>query len=427
MGCDLVVALGPATHDGDTFVGYNGHRPPGERQALRRIPGRTFSLGEKVNLPSLDVPQVRQTCTVLGWQPAGCWGYFFGVNEHQVAAGCARWESTLSSPQPALAGTDLVRLALERGHSARQAADALTVLIERHGQGVLEDGVTKDHLFLIADPHEALAVEAAGPYWVCQQIRQVRAVSDAAVIRQDWNRIAPGLADQAIQKGAWPADGSKLDFVGALCDWPTGERSGLRRWGRATLLLEQRNGEVTLRDVRRLLADHYEGTRFAINPLHLDAGPAPLCQHGPLGTITAASLVTRLRDDTDSLPMLWYAAGPPCLGVALPIFLDGDLPAAFAASEAAGGVWARSREVLRRLRIDPERWNLLRELNAPLQARLDQEADEFAREAAQWKAQGKADELRRYASLFMEHILELWDHSTRRFLEAVEEPVTVAR
>jgi secernin len=422
MGSDVVVALGPATQGG-TFLGFNGHRPPGERQRLRKTPGRSFSLGERVNLPSLDVPQVRQTATVLGWQPAGCWGYYFGVNEHQVALGCAHWESTLSSPQPALAGTDLVRLALERGRSARQAVDVLTGLVERHGQGLAQDDVSKDHLFLVADPHEALAVETAGSHWVYQQIREVRAVSDAGVIRQDWDRIAPGLADLAIRRGAWPADGSKLDFVGALCDWPTGERSGLRRWGRATLLLEQQNGVIDLHCLRRLLADHYEGTRFEVNPLDPEPGPSPLCQHGPLGEITAASLVARLAADEEGLPVLWYAAGPPCLAVALPVFLDGDLPETLADSEAADSVWARSREVVRRLRICPERWMLLRELNAPLQARLDHEAEEFAHEAARWKKQGKQDQLRRFAGLFLEHALELWDHRTRRFLEAVAEPV----
>jgi hypothetical protein len=141
--------------------------------------------------------------------------------------------------------------------------------------------------------------------------------------------------------------------------------------------------------------------------------------------MTAAGLVTRLRDDQDSLPMLWYSAGPPCLGVALPVFLDGELPLALSSTEA-GSVWAQSREVLRRLRIDPERWTLLRELNAPLQARLDHEANEFAGEGAQWKARGQTEELRRYAGLFLEHVLELWDHRTRRFLEAVDEPISVA-
>jgi secernin len=423
MGCDVVVARDRATQGGNTFLGFNGHRPPGERQSLRKVPGRSFSLGERVDLPSLGVPQVRQTATVLGWQPAGCWGYPCGVNEHQVVLGCAQWESTLSSTQPALLGTDLVRLALERGKSARQAVEALTGLVERHGQGVVQDGVTKDNLFLVADAREAVAIETAGCHWVCQEIHQVRAVSDVGVIRQDWDRIALGLADLAIQQGAWPADGSKLDFVGALCDWPTGERSGLRRWGRATFLLEQHNGAIDLPCLRQLLADHYEGTRFEVKPLDPGPGPATICQHGPLGEMTAASVVVQLAAAEDALPVFWYAAGPPCLGVALPVFVDGDLPAALAASDAADSVWARAREVVRRLRLSPECWMLLRELNAPLQARLDQEAEEFAREAAQWKRQGRDDELRRFGGLFLEHALELWDHRTRRFLEAVDEPL----
>jgi hypothetical protein len=136
-------------------------------------------------------------------------------------------------------------------------------------------------------------------------------------------------------------------------------------------------------------------------------------------------LVAQLRADEDRLPVLWYAAGPPCLAVALPVFIDGDLPAELTSVEAADSVWARSREVVRRLRIAPERWMLLRELTRPLQGRIDEETEEFAREAAQWKKQDKHDDLRRYAGLFMEHVLELWDHRTRRFLEAVEEPVAV--
>jgi secernin len=426
MGSDLVVALGRATLGGNTLFGFNGHRPPGERQALRQVPGRAFSLGEKVPLACPDVPQVRQTCGVLGWQPAGSWGYPFGVNEHQVVAGCALWESTLSCPRPALAGSDLVRLTLERGRSARQAVEVLTGLIERHGQGQFQDGVTKDHLFLVADPHEAVAVEAAGAHWVSQQIYEARAASDAAVIRQDWNRIAPGLADLAIRSGAWPGDGTKLDFVGALCDWPTGECSGLRRWGRATVLLERDNGALDLGCFRRLLADHYEGTRFERNPLEPAPGPTPLCQHGPLGAVTAASLVVELSAEDERLPVVWYSAGPACLGVSLPLFLHGVLPPALTQSDAVDSVWARAREAVKRLRISPERWKLLRDLTAPLQARLDQEADEFAREAAQWKMQGRRDELGRYARLFMDHVLELWDHRTRRFLEAVEEPVAMA-
>jgi secernin len=423
MGSDLVVALGRATVLGHTLVGHNSHRPPGERQRLCCVAGRAFSFGEKVLTSSLELPQVRQTFTVLGWQPAGCWGYLFGVNERQVVAGCGHWESVLSCERPTLLGSDLVRLVLERGSSARQAVDLLTQWIERHGQGLAEDGVVKDHLFLLADPSEAIVVEAAGNHWVSQQINEVRAVSDTGVIRQDWNRISHGLADVAIERGAWPADGSKLDFLAALCDQPTGEESGLRRWGRATLLMEEQNGSIDVPFLRHVLSDHYEGTRFEVDPLEPVPGPTPLCQHGPLGSITAASFVAQLQPDAEALPLVWYTAGPACLGVALPLLLEGELPETLTESDSQDSLWMRTREVTKRLRVDPERWALLRELNAPLQERLTQEGEEFAREAAQWKKQGKQEDLHRFSGLFMQHVLELWDNRTRRFVEAVEEPV----
>ena len=51
MGGDLVVALGPATVNGQTLFGQNCHRPPGEWHSLRRVPGRAYAAGETVRIP----------------------------------------------------------------------------------------------------------------------------------------------------------------------------------------------------------------------------------------------------------------------------------------------------------------------------------------------------------------------------------------
>src|SRR5262249_49675069 len=145
-----------------------------------------------------------------------------------------------------------------------------------------------------------------GRYWVVQEIHQVRAVSDVAVVRQDWDRIAPGLAGHAIARQWWPEDGSKLDFVGALSAEPVGQASALRRWGRATLLLEQQNGHIDAAFVQRLFADHYDGTHYEVDPL-APAGPEPLCQHGgsPGRAATAASLVADLDADPGRPALAW--------------------------------------------------------------------------------------------------------------------------
>src|SRR5436305_1933998 len=84
--------------------------------------------------------------------------------------------------------------------------------------------------------------QLAGDRWAYQQVREVRAMGDLGTLRQDWDGIADGLSSHAIARGWWPGDGSKLDFAGALGQAGAEPADALRRWGRATLLLEQQNG-----------------------------------------------------------------------------------------------------------------------------------------------------------------------------------------
>ena len=140
MGCDTVVALGRATVDGHTLFAHNCDRPPRECQVLARLARREYSPGEKVQTQGLELPQVRQTATVLGSRPAGCWGFTHGVNEHAVAVAATSLRTKLAADGAGLFGTDLVRLALERSENARQAVDQLTGLIERYGQAAESDG-----------------------------------------------------------------------------------------------------------------------------------------------------------------------------------------------------------------------------------------------------------------------------------------------
>src|SRR5688572_30758914 len=134
MGCDLVVALGRATVDGQTLFGQNTNLPANQPGPLHRTPGRPFAVGEKTHTQHLELPQVRQTYTAVGCRPEGEWGYHHGVNEHGLAVGCTALRGKLRCPQPFLTGPDLVRLALERCRSATQAMDLVTDLIGRHGQ-----------------------------------------------------------------------------------------------------------------------------------------------------------------------------------------------------------------------------------------------------------------------------------------------------
>src|SRR5580765_751143 len=195
MGCDMVVALPPATGCGQTLFGANIHRTAGEPIAVKNTPGHAYAFGETVRTQFAQLPQARQTFSVLGVQAHGNWGYLYGLNQHRVVIGCSNWQSRIVRETPGLLGPDLVRLTLERAHSASHGLEIITDLIGRHGHGTFSgspEGDCGDHVFLIADASEAFALESGGQGWAAQEIHQVRAAGDVGVIRQDWYQLAPG-------------------------------------------------------------------------------------------------------------------------------------------------------------------------------------------------------------------------------------------
>ncbi|MCS6850577.1 MAG: hypothetical protein NZ700_05340 [Gemmataceae bacterium] len=411
---DAVVALGPATADGQTLVAFTTAVDLGQSCLLIRQPGRECTCGEQLSIRGLDIPRPRHQAAFIGSQMAGQWGCLHGVNEFGVAVGHVGLRSRLRLADAGLTGPELARLALERAHSARQAADLLTDWVERFGPAPAElSGPLPDHAFLVADSQEAFAIETAGRFWAYQEVLQARAVSNLGMIRQDWDRIACGTASHAIAQGWWPGDGSKLDFAGTLAGESAGVASALSRWGRATLLLEQQNGRIDAAFLRGLLSDHYEGMRSQVDPLSEADGPVPLCQHPKLGQrhITSASLIACLAPLPDRLRIVWCALGPPCISVFFPMFLEGDLPQPY--TDPDDGVAAQLRQLIEHWRLDRRCWHQARTSLNRLQARFDSEAQEFAAEGAALRQAGESAELQRLARMFMEHTLELFADALR--------------
>jgi dipeptidase len=403
MAGDMVVALGRVTVDGGTLFAQNSSGPPDRPLLLCLHRGQEHALGERVRIGGLELAQARQTFTVLGSQPAGAWGYRQGVNEHGVAIGSVGLRTKLTADVPGMPGPALVRLALQRSRTAGHAVDLVTDLVERHGQG--EDD--EDAALLIADPGEAFFIETAGNHWVLQEIGQVRAASSVSTIHQDWVRISRGLAGQVIARGWWPSDGSKLDFGAAVAPDPVGRDSGLRRWGRATYLLEQQSGHIDVPFLRRVLSDHYEGMQGERDPLSNEVGPLPLCQHD-LEHTTLLSLVASLTSDPQRPVVAWCTFGPPCVGVYVPLLLRGDLPTALTSDTVA----RRALRLHEQLRGEPSRMAEVCETFDRLQAVFDQEAEAFVAEARALNV-GDDGDLPRRASQFMQRCLD-------RYIEALD-------
>ena len=203
MGCDTMVALGPATRAGITLFAKNSDRPPRECQRIVQLPAARHPDGSIVRCQYLELPQARETRAVVGSQPYWLWGLEHGVNDRRVAIGNETVFARETLPAVGLTGMDLVRLGLERGGTAGEALEVMTALIERHGQG----GSGHVHLdwpyhnaFLIADPSAAWVLETSGRHWAARPVDVIGNISTGLTLAADWVRASPDATAFAVEQ-----------------------------------------------------------------------------------------------------------------------------------------------------------------------------------------------------------------------------------
>jgi hypothetical protein len=171
-----------------------------------------------------------------------------------------------------------------------------------------------------------------------------------------------------------------------------------------------------------MLSDHYEGTRFEVDPLDGPAAVTPLCRHATSGEgcATTCSVIAQLPQDIRITPVFWVALGPPCISVHLPVVLGGDLPAAYACE--AGGLWSRMRQLAVHNGKDARRWLRAREALGRLQTRFEQDMEEFLAESASLKRSGAHGDLSRLAGSLMQSHVERFEETLQSILGELSGP-----
>lgn len=335
--CNNVVALGNATADGVVVFGKNSDRAPNEAHVLEKIPAADHPLGDRVRCTYLEIPQVEHTHAMILARPCWTWGAEMGTNEHGLTVGnTAVYTKVPYQTGAGLLGMDLLRLALERAKTSREALDVITGLLEKHGQGGncgFRKAFYYHNSFLIADAGDAWVLETAGSHWIAQAVKDVRATSNTLTITTEYDLISKDMISYAEEQG-WHKPGTPFNFkksYGGPGLYPsylwTMFGKGDCRQNRLMHLLESARGTITPKSIMTMLRDHGKKAGPDYTPAE-GYFENSVCMHSGFGPIrtdqTTGSMVTHL---TESNPTHWLTGtSAPCTGIFKPVWLDSGLP-----------------------------------------------------------------------------------------------------
>lgn len=187
--CDTLGNIGTKR----AFFAKNSDRSPNEVQVLEyHTPKR--GLSGNVDCTYISVPQAEETYGVLLSRPAWMWGAEMGVNEFGLCIGNEAVFTKGAYGKTGLTGMDMVRLALERSKTAKDAVHLLIELLETYGQGGncgFDHNFYYDNAFLIMDREELYVLETAGKQWVWKRSQSAN-ISNRLSIGTEGDRYSCG-------------------------------------------------------------------------------------------------------------------------------------------------------------------------------------------------------------------------------------------
>jgi secernin len=318
--CDTFVSTPESSADGLMILAKNSDREPNEAQNVTFVPAMEHAPGSRATCTYIDIPQKEGTNAVLLSRPFWMFGAEMGVNEHGVAIGneAVFTKAGYHKKNDALLGMDMLRIALERSKSAREARDTIVELMNAHGQGGVHTfgGVKYYHnSFLIADPDEAYILETAGAHWVSKIISGIATISNCLTIEDDYDEASPGLEDYARSHG-FTGRGKRLNFRRDFSDTVFSHFArGAVRKSCSHDLLSRKGAPVASADMMRILRDHN-----ATEPYRPGERPMErICLHagGIISSQTTGSMVAVLKKNR---PPLVYFTGTsaPCMSLYRP-------------------------------------------------------------------------------------------------------------
>ena len=244
--CDTL-GIGPELTGSDISIfGKNSDREADEAQLVLSLPSKSYAQKEGLQCTYITIPQAGSTYAMVISKPFWIWGAEMGVNEKGVAIGNeALFTRVKQEKIPGLIGMDLLRLALERGANADEAAQVIIELLKKYGQsgpcGYRDKKFGYMNSFIIMDRHGIIKLETAGRDYALRRLTGHAVISNEITITRDWD------------SSSLPAGADFRAFSDPLITFFSG--SAHRRKCNLTSILKAKN-HIGITDVFAMLRDH---------------------------------------------------------------------------------------------------------------------------------------------------------------------------
>ncbi|TGN10430.1 carcinine hydrolase/isopenicillin-N N-acyltransferase family protein [Leptospira ilyithenensis] len=330
--CDTSLATELFTGTEKRIFAKNSDREPNETQLILHIPKQNYKKGSSVQCTFISVPQVEITNEVFLSKPFHMWGAEMGVNEYGLAIGneAVFTNFKIKRKNDGLTGMDLLRLALERCKTAKEALGLITKLLEKYGQdacgGYENRSFFYHNSFIIADRSDGFILETADRLWVAKPIVKFYAISNGLTIESDYTMSSKNLEEEAI-KADYRMKGKDFSFNRVFSDWfftRVGQCKKRRQLHETNANASYKiKGNYTAKGAMDVLRSHAtQDSEFEVS----SASMGSLCLHAT-GLITPnqtnGSLVVEWNTSAKSNDPLriWYTGtSTPCLSVFKPFF-----------------------------------------------------------------------------------------------------------
>jgi len=338
--CDTLAILASYTKNGNTLFGKNSDREPDEVQNVLFVPGKTHPPNTQVKCTYISVPQVEKTYDVIISVPFWMWGSEMGSNKFGVTIGNEAVFTNEPLTDNGLLGMDMLRLALERSQSAKEALHTIIDLLETYGQGGNCGYKAKSNYhntWLMVDRNDGFVLETAGNHWVWKQFTDNYSISNVLTIENQYDEISENAIANAIQKGSCS---SKQEFSFAKCYSAKGAkffmRTLYRKLGKGTerrklhytvACQHVKNKSATVESMMNILRSHAVQNYDPMSGTNKDP-----CWHAGDNLIRNSQSVNSFITETSSndIISIWTTLGSsPCIQIYRPFFLSRNAPNSF--------------------------------------------------------------------------------------------------